>query len=116
MTSLKGNTDPEKHPHTRSGYPSLAAWIVRDPDNETFVFRKFDRLSARNLLRLQYHMIELETEIDSMDCDMVLAGQDNAVEMRTMDSWLAYERHPQDLTLLETHKQKLENSLKEKIK
>ena len=53
--------------HIRDGYPALAAWIGRDPDNETFVFRKFDRLAARNLLHLQSQLIQLEGEIDKLD-------------------------------------------------
>lgn len=53
--------------HTRDGYPALAAWIARDPDNESFVFRKFNRLGARNLLHLQSHLITLEHEIDVLD-------------------------------------------------
>jgi hypothetical protein len=116
MSSSNGFPDPEKHPRIRSGYPSLAAWIARDPDNETYVFRKFDRLSARNLLKLQYDMIELETRIDSMDQEMLSAGQSNPIEMRTMRSWKAYERHTQTLTPLEQEKQELEGDLKCKIK
>jgi hypothetical protein len=53
--------------HSRDGYPALATWIGRDPDNESFVFRKFDRLSARNLLHLQCQLIQLEDEIDDLD-------------------------------------------------
>jgi hypothetical protein len=51
----------------RDGYPSLAFWIARDPDDETFVFRKFDRLAARNILHLQSKLIALEHEIDQLD-------------------------------------------------
>jgi hypothetical protein len=53
--------------HLREGYPSLAAWIARDPDHEAFVFRKFNRLAARNLLHLQSQLITLEHEIDQLD-------------------------------------------------
>lgn len=53
--------------HVRDGYPALASWIARDPDNETFVFRKFDRLAARNILHLQSKLIALEREIDQLD-------------------------------------------------
>ena len=53
--------------HIRDGYPALAAWIGRDPDNETFVFCKFDRLSARNLLHLQCQLIQVEDEIDKLN-------------------------------------------------
>ena len=52
---------------SRDGYPALAAWIGRDPDQESFVFRKFGRLSARNLLHLQSQLIQLEREMDELD-------------------------------------------------
>lgn len=54
----------------RNGYPALATWTARDPDNETFVFRKFDRLAARNLLHLQCQIIAVEEEIDQLDADV----------------------------------------------
>ncbi|KAF2273434.1 uncharacterized protein EI97DRAFT_461095 [Westerdykella ornata] len=53
----------------RDGYPALAAWIARDPDNEALVFRKFGRLGARNLLHLQSRLIALEKELDELDED-----------------------------------------------
>lgn len=51
----------------RDGYPGLASWIARDPDSETFVFRKFDRLAARNILHLQAKLVALERDIDRRD-------------------------------------------------
>jgi hypothetical protein len=36
------------------GFPSLAAFIASDPDHTSLVFRRFDRLAARNLLYLQF--------------------------------------------------------------
>ncbi|CAI7587269.1 unnamed protein product [Penicillium manginii] len=53
--------------NARDGYPALAAWIGRDPDGETLVFRRFRQLSARNLLHLQSQLIQLEQEIDELD-------------------------------------------------
>ena len=32
------------------GYPSLAAFIASDADRSTQIYRRFDRLAARNLL------------------------------------------------------------------
>lgn len=49
------------------GYPALARWIAQDPDNEPFVFRKFGRLGARNILHLQAQLFALEHEIDQLD-------------------------------------------------
>lgn len=63
----------------RDGYPALADWIARDPDNETFVFRKFDRLGARNILHLQAKLTALENEIDQQDKE---ARQSNDFEAR----------------------------------
>jgi len=51
----------------RDGYPSLAEWISRDPDYETLIFRRFDRLAARNLLNLQSELIAIETRLDRLD-------------------------------------------------
>ena len=39
----------------------------RDPDHETYVFRKFNRLGARSILHHQIRLIALEKEIDDLD-------------------------------------------------
>ncbi|KAJ5588264.1 hypothetical protein N7537_010942 [Penicillium hordei] len=49
------------------GYPALAGWIGRDPDGETLVFRRFRKLSARNVLHLQTRFIQLEQKIEEFD-------------------------------------------------
>ncbi|KAF2856475.1 hypothetical protein T440DRAFT_549859 [Plenodomus tracheiphilus IPT5] len=58
------------------GFPGLANWIARDPDNESFIFRKFKALSARNLLHLQAELIILESEINELDQE-ALDGSDS---------------------------------------
>lgn len=63
----------------RDGYPALAAWIARDPDNEAFVFRKFGRLGARNILHLQSQLIAIEHEVDQLDGE---ARRSNDLETR----------------------------------
>lgn len=57
------------------GYPTLATWIARDPDSDTFVFRKFSRLGARNILHLQAELTALQHEIDEDD-DEARCSQD----------------------------------------
>ena len=49
------------------GYPSLAAFIASDSYHNTAIFRRFDRLSARNLLQLQSDLMELEAQQDALD-------------------------------------------------
>ena len=51
----------------RDGYPMLAKWIARDPDDDPLIFRKFGRHSARVLLYLQCRLVALEREIDDLD-------------------------------------------------
>ena len=53
------------------GLPAVAAFIARDPDQETFVFRKFKRLTARALLHLQAELIDLEHQLDALDREAV---------------------------------------------
>lgn len=68
MSSLPNLRPPDiELGHVRDGYPALANWVSRDPDSETFVFRKFGRLAARNILHLQCKLIALEKEIDDLD-------------------------------------------------
>jgi hypothetical protein len=58
------------------GYAEVSEFIAGDPDNETFVFRRFHKTSARNLLYLQAEILELERrqeEYDREQADMELA-------------------------------------------
>jgi hypothetical protein len=48
-----------------SGYPSFAAFIHQDPD--AAIYRKFERLSARNLLYLQSELHDLEGQLQALD-------------------------------------------------
>ena len=48
------------------GYSAAASWLARDPDNETFVFRKFDKLAALRLLCLQSELLDLEKRLEDM--------------------------------------------------
>jgi hypothetical protein len=45
------------------GFPSLADLIGSDPDRTSLVFRRFDKLAARNLLYLQSELAELEARL-----------------------------------------------------
>ncbi|KAI8246585.1 hypothetical protein K4K55_005875 [Colletotrichum sp. SAR 10_96] len=46
------------------GYLAAASWLARDVDNETLIFRKFDTLSAANLLYMQSEILELEKRLE----------------------------------------------------
>ena len=69
----------ENDPSNRDGYPALSKWISRDPDHETFIFRRFKQLSARNLLHLQSQLIALEIRLAKLDEEI---WQDQNLEVR----------------------------------
>ena len=85
--------------HYVKGYPSLAAFIASDCDHSTAIYRRFDRLSARNLLYLQSDLTELEATQDALDAEYLRASTDDKQSAR---SWQALKR-----------KAKLPGSLKE---
>ncbi|KAF1949990.1 hypothetical protein CC80DRAFT_497020 [Byssothecium circinans] len=64
------------------GYPSLAEFIASDYDHSTFVFKRFGRLSARNLLYLQSELAELEALQDEYDREDSKASLDEKSSRR----------------------------------
>lgn len=57
------------------GFSGLATWVALDPDNESFIFRKFDKLAARRLLHMQAKLASLEGNLKRHDKN-VLASLD----------------------------------------
>ncbi|KAL7957215.1 hypothetical protein V8C34DRAFT_286291 [Trichoderma compactum] len=51
----------------KEGFAQVARWIALDPDKETFIYRRFDELAARNLLYLQSVLLALENKLDRLD-------------------------------------------------
>ena len=66
------------------GYPSLAAFIASDCDHSTSIYRRFDRLSARNLLYLQSELAELEAKQDTLDNEDYRAS---TYDKQTLRDW-----------------------------
>jgi hypothetical protein len=98
----------------RSGYPALAAWIARDVDNETLVFRKFDRLSSRNLLHLQSQLIQLEHEIDELDTVAARSSDDDT--FKGLRRWEKFIELASDPNRPENERLQKANDLSDKIK
>jgi hypothetical protein len=95
-----------------NGYASAAAFIASDPDNETFVYRKFDQLGARNLLYLQCELLHLEQKLNRLD-ETTRASNDPDIreEARSWDAFTeSFDRRNQ------TAVQKMELILKIRAK
>lgn len=99
---------------SRDGYPALAAWIAHDPDNESYVFRKFDRLSARNLLYLQSQLIALEGTLDRLD-EETQESQDMELRL-SAQRWETFVKNSEDPNRPESRRMELTKVLQKKIK
>jgi hypothetical protein len=81
--------DVESMSHGGTGFPALARRIARNPDYESFIFRKFDRLGARNLLHLEAKLGYLEYQLDKAD-EAALANADPE-NLRSVRTWEDFE-------------------------
>jgi hypothetical protein len=74
------------------GFPRTAAFIARDPDKTATVFRRFDELSARNLLILQGRVEALQAEQQLQDKqDFGLVARTEHPSYAVMSRALSYE-------------------------
>lgn len=74
-----------------TGYPSFADFIAADAD--AAIYRKYERLSARNLLYLQSALHELEGNLEKLDAEDVKEreSRDQEAEKRAR-RWPDYAR------------------------
>jgi hypothetical protein len=95
----------------RDGYPALSSWISSDIDDEGFIFRRFSRLSARNLLNLQSQLISIEKELEDLDRE---SRQTQDVGLRR---WETFENQLKDRSnKLAQRRKRLYDELESKIK
>ncbi|KAK1754761.1 hypothetical protein QBC47DRAFT_384869 [Echria macrotheca] len=83
----------------KTGFPAFAERLSAFPDHEGFVFRRFNRLSARNLLHLESKLAYLEWKLDHAD-DKALNSRDNEA-LRSMRTWEGFEENAKDESRLE---------------
>jgi len=60
---------PSSKLHPRNGFAAVADKVAQDVDKTTTIYRRFDRLSARNILLLQAELAELEDQQDKCDLE-----------------------------------------------
>lgn len=74
-----------------NGFPRVADKIASDPDKTTTIYRRFDRLSARNLLFLEAEIAELEALQNKYDDDDLVAADQVVIESHS--DWRKFERY-----------------------
>ena len=101
----------------RSGFPALAYRIAVNPDYEVFIFRKFDRLSARNLLNLESRLAYLERKLDQADeqAEQQAERGDNET-LRSIRAWEAFEENAKDMARPEHARMAIANEVRETLK
>lgn len=72
-----------------NGFASVANFIAQDKDKTSTIFRRFDRLAARNLLYLQSRLQSLEAIQDELD-NQDLQSSDFCAK-RAATSWEDFE-------------------------
>ena len=84
------------------GFAGLATWVALDPDNESFIFRKFDKLAARRLLNMQAKLATLEEDLEIHD-DQVLQSLDMGVRRAASDfEYLVRQKNAGNATAVKT--------------
>jgi hypothetical protein len=73
------------------GFPLVADKITSDVDKTTTIYRRFDRLSARNLLLLQAELAELETLQNRYDAEDLKKKDQITIDCHRL--WDQFEKH-----------------------
>lgn len=79
-TSMPGSQDVEKHAGQEDsqskpvGFAAVSSLMASDGDQELLIFRKFDQLSARNLLYLQCELLLIEERLKKWDKKVSMSG------------------------------------------
>ena len=97
-------------PSHLEGYPTFAAFIAKDKD--AAIYRRFENLSARNLLYLQSELHDLERQLEDIDREDA-KDIENELAQRAATHWTHYE---QDSNEQAQRRRKLQRTIKEKIK
>lgn len=96
------------------GYPTLAAFIASDPGHSAAIYRRFDFLSARNLLLLQSELVELEAQLRVLDQED-LHNDDGEVNDCARD-WAVFEEKAKDTNSGAEKRMKLSLLIRAKLK
>jgi hypothetical protein len=90
MTSSRSIELEERQVVRLKGFARVAEKIAFDPDKTTTIYRRFDRLSARNLLFLQAELAELEHSLAKHDLE---DSRRNPLSFETQSDWAQFAQN-----------------------
>ena len=100
-----------------SGYADWATFIVEDKDRSATIYRRFDELAARSLLRMQSELLFLESkqqDMDKADRLMPISVKACTRDWGKFISWAEDENSPH--TNFADERLKLELQIRAKVK
>ncbi|KAK1756527.1 hypothetical protein QBC47DRAFT_321849 [Echria macrotheca] len=101
-------------PDPDTGFPALAKAIALNPDYECFIFHRFDRLAARNLLHLEAKLRYLEHKLNEAD-KLALSPLADTESRRSLRTWEALERNAADPSRPEHDRMELIEQIRENL-
>ena len=110
MTGPAAATQADRPPEKLAGYPTFADFIAKDKD--AAIYRKFERLSARNLLYKQSELHDLERQLEDIDRDDA-KDIDNQEAHAAAVSWEHYAKSTSEQA---RKRRKLQAEIAKKIK
>ncbi|KAM5367861.1 hypothetical protein ACJZ2D_009772 [Fusarium nematophilum] len=96
------------------GFDKLASWTAGIPDYEGFVFRRFDRLSARNLQHLESELASLEGKLEDLDREAAETG--DIESSRARYNWTMFEETSKLKDTLGFRRMKVAQEISSKLK
>lgn len=94
MEDVEMNTAASHHWSSNAiGFAAAASFVASEVDQETSIFRKFNKLSARNLIDMQNELLDLEERQEELD-RKAAHGTDHILASAEMD----YDDYKENLT------------------
>ena len=92
---MNGNSSYQK-PEPINGFPKFAYAVTEDPDRTGTIYRRFDRLSSRNLLLMESEIAELEYLQDKYDEEDRVRY--TPVTAKSYSDWVTFEKLAKEKT------------------
>jgi len=98
------------------GFSALAKWTAEIPDYEAYMFRRFSRLSARNLQHLESELALLQAQLDAAD-EEAHDSRADILTRRACENWAVFEERAGNRNFEVDHrKMKLCRKINRKLK
>ena len=98
---------------SKRGFALVASKVASDADKTTTIYRRFDELSARNLLFYQVELAELEEQLKEYDEEDSQARDEASVECQR--DWSEFERSAGEGVVREKKRMELVMKIREKL-